>query len=415
MILTANVPEESQETQPGQFENGSFRDHGQTPPANSLFVAYRYDRNTNDSKGDARFMKKFVSILAAAALLMTLTASFASAQIIGGEGTMFVYTENGGPLNVRSDPRTGDNVIGQLEYGTAVYVTVFDGDWCGIKFNSVIGWVQSRFLQWSEPASRPTPAPTPEPHEDPGEEELRNEIAIPPVQVQVVAGRATGWADMRILPSMDAGRVQYCPDGMQLTAFAETPNWFHVTDPSSGSVGYVMKSCLMIIPAAQPSVDSETRLGTLNVHGQFLIRGKIPEGYTLQLISSQSSRIIASLTSDDARRPQMMLTIAFDEMYAGVERLNDLSNEEMDSLKQSYMDLNAVTFSEMFTAAGTKLLIARETGSDEDFISIFSLYKGYGIEFLLSPNPGAADQSLTDAQLQMAIDFLSSLDFIPAN
>ena len=47
---------------------------------------------------------------------------------------MYVYTENGGPLNVRSDPRTGDNVIGQLEYGTAVYVTVFDGDWCGIKF-----------------------------------------------------------------------------------------------------------------------------------------------------------------------------------------------------------------------------------------------------------------------------------------
>ncbi len=366
-------------------------------------------------------MKKFVSILAIAALLMTLTASFASAQKIGGEGTMFVYTENGGPLNVRSDPRIGDNIIGQLEYGSAVYVTVFDGDWCGIKYNSVIGWVQSRFLQWSAPAPRPEPAPTPEPEpapvppEDPAEEELQNEVSIPPVQVQVVAGRSTGWADMRLLPSMDAGRVQFCPDGIQLTAFAETPNWFHVTDPASGSVGYVMKSYLMIIPAGQPSVDSETRLGTLNVNGQFLIQGKIPEGYTLRLISSQSSRIIASLTSDDAQRPQMMLTIAFDEMYAGVERLNDLNDAQLDSLKQSYMDLNAVTFSEMFTVAGTKLLIAREVGSDEDFISIFSLYKGYGIEFLLSPNPDAASQSLTDEQLQMAVDFLSGLDFIPAN
>ena len=60
---------------------------------------------------------------------------------------------------------------------------------------------------------------------------------------------------------------------MQLTAFAETPNWFHVTDPASGSIGYVMKSFLKIIPAVQPSVDSETRLGTLNVNGQFLIQG----------------------------------------------------------------------------------------------------------------------------------------------
>ena len=375
----------------------------------------QYDQNINDREGEPDFMKKFVSILAAAVLLMTMTASFASAQTIGGEGTMYVYTENGGPLNVRSDPRTGDNVIGQLEYGASVYVTVFDGDWCGIRYNSVIGWVQSRFLQWSMPAPKPAPAPTPDPHDDPGEEELQNEIAIPPVQVQVAAGRSTGWADMRTLPSWDAGRVQYCPDGMQLTAFAETPNWFHVTDPASGSIGYVMKSFLKIIPAVQPSVDSETRLGTLNVNGQFLIQGKIPDGYTLQLISSQSSRIIASLTSDDTQRPQMMLTIAFDEMYAGVERLNDLGDVETASLKQSYMDMNAVAFSDMFTAAGTRLLIARETGSDEDFISIFSLYKGYAIEFLLSPNPGAASQSLTDAQLQTAVDFLSGLEFIPAN
>ncbi|MBR3430100.1 MAG: SH3 domain-containing protein [Clostridia bacterium] len=381
----------------------------------NLFVTYYYDRNTNDSKGKPKMMKRFVTILAAAVLLMTVTASFASARTIGGKGTMFVYTENGGPLNVRSDPRTGDNIIGQLEYGASVYVTVFDGDWCGIQFNSVIGWVQSRFLQWSAPAPRPAPTPTPDPHDDPGEEELQNEVAIMPIRVQVVASRSTGWADMRILPSSDAGRVEYCPDGMQLTAFAETPNWFHVTDPTSGSVGYVMKSLLMIIPDVQPSVDSETQIGTLNVNGQFLIQGKIPEEYTLQLISSQSSRIIASLTAGDAQRPQMRLTIAFDERYAGVERLNDLSEEEISSLKQSYMDMNAVTFSEMFTAAGTKLLIARETGNDEDFISIFSLYNGYAIEFLLSPNPAAAAQTLTDAQLQTAIDFLSSLEFIPAN
>lgn len=369
-------------------------------------------------------MKKVLSILAAVVLLIAMTASFASAQTIGGRGTMFVCTKNGGRLNVRSDPRIGDNIIGHLDYGEAVYVTVFDGDWCGIQYNDQFGWVQSRFLQWSAPAPKPTraprpqptaaPAPTAAPQYDPATEELQYEVPITSVQVQVVAGRSSGWADLRILPSWDAARVQFCPDGMQLTAFAETPSWFHVTDPSSGSVGYVRKDYLMIIPAVQPAVDSETRIGTLNVNGQFVIQGKIPEGYHLQLISSQSSRLIAALTAEDAQRAQMMLTISFDETYADVERLNDLSEEAMDALKQSYMDMNEVAFSEMATAAGTKLLIAREIGNDEDFISIFSLYKGFDIEFLLSPNPGAGSQSLTDAQLQTAVDFLSDLEFLPA-
>ena len=364
-------------------------------------------------------MKKLVSILAVAALLIAMTVSFASAETIGGRGTMFVYTKNGGHLNVRSDPRIGNNVIGRLEYGAPVYVTVFDGDWCGIQYKSGFGWVQSRFLRWSAPAPRPKPKPTaapaPVPQEDPAEEELHNEVPITPIQVQVVAGRSSGWADMRILPSWDAGRVQYCPDGSQLNAFAETPNWFHVTDPTSGSIGYVRKDYLMIIPAVQPAVDNETRIGTLNVNGQFQIQGYIPEGYHLRLITSQSSRIIAALTADDAERPQMMLTITSDEMYAGVERLNDLGEEAVASLKQSYMDMNEVAFSEMFTAAGTKLLIAREIGNDEDFISIFSLYKGYAIEFLLSPNPDAGSQFLTDAQLQTAVDFLSNLEFLPVS
>ena len=72
-------------------------------------------------------------------------------------------------------------------------------------------------------------------------------------------------------------------------------------------------------------------------------------------------------------------------------------------------------FSEAETAGGTKLLIARETGSDEDFVSIISLYKGYYVEFVLSPNPNAADQKLTDEQIQAGISFLSTLEFIPAN
>ncbi len=365
-------------------------------------------------------MKKMISMLAAIALLLTMTVSFASAEEKGfGLGTMFVYTENGKTLNVRSSPETGDNIIGQLSYGTQVNVTGFEGNWARIDYLGGTAWVQSHFLQWYAPGPKPTPQPAPEPVPDPETEqmnaELLSEVNIPRTIVQAQARRTTGWVNMRVYPSKKTGCVQTCSDGAQLIAFAETINWYHVIDPATGNNGYIRKDFLKILPVEQPVVDEETRIGTLNVNGEFMLQGKIPEGYKLQVISAQNSKIIATLVADDESRPQMLLTIAFDEMFADKGRMNDLSAEEIETLKASFTDMNEVELTEEETTAGTKLLIAKETGSDEDFVSIFSLYKGYSVEFVLSPNPQAMEQKLTKEQIQTGIDFLSNLDFIPAN
>ena len=363
-------------------------------------------------------MKKMISILAAIALLLTMTVSFASAEGNRlGLGTMFVYTENGKTLNVRSSPETGDNIIGHLKYGTEVNVTGFDGGWAKISYLGGPAWVQSRFLQWYAPGPKPAPKPDPEPDPDTTQmnAELRSEVSIPQTAMQAQANRASGWVNMRIYPSKETKRVQTCPDGAQLFAFGETTNWYHVTDPATGNIGYIRKDFLKIVPVEQPVVDEDTRIGTLNVNGEFLLQGKIPEGYKLQVISARNTKIIAALVAEDESRPQMLLTIAFDEMFADVDRMNDLSAEEIETLKASFTNMNEVEFSEAETAAGTKLLVAKETGSDEDFASIISLYKGYSVEFVLSPNPNAADQKLTDEQIQAGINFLSDLEFIPAN
>ena len=361
-------------------------------------------------------MKKLVALLTAVALLLTVMASFASAEGTGfGLGTMFVYTENGKGLNVRSSPETGENIIGSLPYGASVDVTGFEGSWARIAYLGGPAWVQSRFLQWYAPGPRPAPQPEPDPGTEQMNAELQSEVSIPQTAMQAQAGRASGWVNMRVYPSKETGRVQTCPDGAQLIAFAETTNWYHVTDPFTGNSGYIRKDFLKIVPVEQPVVDEETRIGTLNVNGEFMLQGKIPEGYRLQVISAQNTRIIATLVTEGESRPQMLLTVAFDEMFAGVERMNDLSAEEIETLKASFTDMNQVEFSEAETAAGTKLLIARETGSDEDFASIISLYKGYSVEFVLSPNPNAAAQRLTDEQIQAGISFLNTLEFIPAN
>jgi len=95
--------------------------------------------------------------------------------------------------------------------------------------------------------------------------------------------------------------------------------------------------------------------------------------------------------------------------------MNDLTNDEMDTIKASFTAMNEVSFEEEETSHGSKLLIVKENGADTDFVDIFSIYKGYSVEFVLSPNPQAADQTLTAEQIQMCIDFLSDLDFIPVS
>ena len=360
-------------------------------------------------------MKKLLSILLALMLLVPAALAESPENIVVGPGRMYVYTENGKSLNVRSEPRTGDNVVGHVKYGGAVDVVSFLDGWAEIVWGDSLAYVQSRFLQWYEPKEKPTPT------EDPNAEEkakLRNELAseadIEPLTLQVHATRSSGWVNMRSEPSKLGKRVDSLPDGTGLKADGATTNWYRVTNPANGKAGYVHKNFVIVIPTPDPVIDTTADIGKLSVNGVFDLQCTVPDGYTIQVISAQKTRIIATLVADDAAKPQMVLTVAFDEMYAGVDRMNDMSAEDLETLKKSYTDMNEVEFSEAETGEGTKLLVAKETGEDEDFVSFLSVYKGYTVEFVLTPNPAAADQTLTDDQIQKCVNFLTGLQFIPA-
>ena len=227
-------------------------------------------------------MKKLVSLALAALLLLSLAVSVFAEPIFND--TMFVYTENGKTLNVRSTPDTGDNIIGHLKYGAKVKVTEFQGDWACIQYTpDLIAYVQSRYLQWYAPDPKPAPEPTEKPEKDEEtkkkEAELRSEVEIDPVPLQAKATRASGWVNMRKEPSKTTRRIERCADGAELTAFAETTNWYHVTDPDTGNSGYIRKDFLREIPVPQPAADTAAQIGKLNVNGEFVLQGRIPDGY----------------------------------------------------------------------------------------------------------------------------------------
>ena len=82
--------------------------------------------------------------------------------------TMFVYTDNGQGLNVRSAPYVGNNIIGLAPYASEVQVIRFlDNGWACIVWYGGEAYVQSRYLQWYQPSPyypvTPTPTPTPRP------------------------------------------------------------------------------------------------------------------------------------------------------------------------------------------------------------------------------------------------------------
>ena len=342
---------------------------------------------------------------------------------------MYVKTTNGKDVNVRSEPFKGDNVIGTVPYGGQVVVDwsyAGNDGWTKVVWGSMgDGYIMSRFLVDSAPGPVVTPYPIDneskevDPEKKKLEKELKSEVAFADYfYIAVRAPRASGWANFRTGPSKTTKRVSSFSDGKELLAIGETTNWYRAIDQATGKVGYIHKTYTVRL-AKQYVSEKETSngvqaLGTLNVNGEFNLTCVLPEGYNLQVINVRGNQIIASVLSDDMTRPQMYLSIAYDESYGDVEKLNNLSEADLAILEETFKDMNDVNISYRETTHGTRLMVARETGADTDFVDILTIYKGYFIEFNMAPNPQAADQTLTDDQIQMCVNFLSDLDFVAA-
>lgn len=363
-------------------------------------------------------LRKIAVLLLAASLLFTAMIPAASATE-WGTSVMYVKTENGGSVNVRSAPCVGDNIIGTVNYGDSVLTDwsyAGNDGWTKVVWGSMgDGYIMSRYLVDSKPGPSKREQ---EKEREQLKKELESEKDVEePFSIVVRPGRVTGWVNFRTGPSTSSDRIGSFPDGKKLTVQGETINWYHARDPETGKVGYIYKEYtarVMIKYYYQiGTINTAQKLGTLNVNGEFELTCKLPDGYKLQVVSANGDKIIASVLSEDTAKPQLYLSIAFDESYSGVERMNDLSDEELALLESTFQAMNDVDITYRETGYGTKLLIARETGSDTDFVDILSIYKGYFVEFNMTPNPKAADQTLTDAQIQMCIDFLTDVDFTP--
>ena len=151
---------------------------------------------------------------------------------------------------MRSEPKSGENVIDQLEYGTEVIVegpVIINADWSCIrnkKGKDGVAYVMTRYLVNSKPGD--TEKVLAEKERKANLEELNRQLSSArpletPLLIVVRATRASGWINFRVGPGVAADRIASLPDGRELKAISETDKWYQAIDSESGKTGYVSK------------------------------------------------------------------------------------------------------------------------------------------------------------------------------
>ena len=182
------------------------------------------------------------------------------------------------------------------------------------------------------------------------------------------------------------------------------------------SILLILALALGFTAAAAEEPNGKVTIGTISINGAFTLKCGLPEGYKIMPLRVTDSEVRALLYSGEEGNPRMYLSVAFDETYADVDRMNDLDDEAMDLLEQSFVANDpTVEISYDETGLGTRLLIAKQTEDKPNYIDFLSVYKGYFVEFVMVASDKDMTKELTDDQLALCIDFLTDLDFVPEN
>lgn len=160
-------------------------------------------------------------------------------------------------------------------------------------------------------------------------------------------------------------------------------------------------SLMLVLGVSAGLADEKAELGSVEA---FSIRSIIPEGYTFSLITSSGLNLVGILSGGEGK-PTVTVSIAFSEEYAGVERFNDVDEQTVQEIKDSFLNMDDVVFEDLETAYGTRLL--KVTQANRSFADIYSIYKGYETEFVV-----AAQSEVTDEDIQMLVQFISDMDFV---
>ena len=163
------------------------------------------------------------------------------------------------------------------------------------------------------------------------------------------------------------------------------------------------------------NTDEKTEMGTIDFGGRFIIKGKIPEGYTLIEEEKQEQVFInATLKNEnDPTAPYLTIRVYLKDTFENPHtRMNDLTEGELKYYEDTFTEDADVKIEYTETGLGTKLMQITEIGVDTDWVAFFSIYEGYEIELTIHASELAETRELSDEVIAKAIQFLTDMDFI---
>ena len=168
---------------------------------------------------------------------------------------------------------------------------------------------------------------------------------------------------------------------------------------------------MMLMTCATALGEAEkASMGVLKVSKAFDIRySPLPNDYQLSITRQDADYIHADIEAATETQPRMDLVNAFSDLWEGTEKLNDVSEEDLEAVRESFREeYPDAEFSFRETAYGTKLmLVTTPTGQDA---YIYTIYKEHEIEIHIFT--GLQQDALEEADIERVVDFLSNMDFV---
>ena len=149
---------------------------------------------------------------------------------------MYVKTDNGKGLNLRTEPCMGDNKVGSIPYGSRVsIVKIVNSNWALVHPDGYMApyYVQRRYLVKKNPGK----------YTDTTEVvvnyHFKNFKHVDPYEVTVTTGKGGGVANLRWAPNKGAALMEKLLPGSTVKVIAKTSDWYQVIDESNNYAGFL--------------------------------------------------------------------------------------------------------------------------------------------------------------------------------
>lgn len=134
-----------------------------------------------------------------------------------------------------------------------------------------------------------------------------------------------------------------------------------------------------------------------------------PDGYEIES-EIIDDFLIVKIENPDSSKPLFLMTVAPDEEYSELERLNDLTEADFEAYVQSLLqDYACPSAKTLETSYGSKVVLINDDNTESDSAALIGIYKGYALALYIEYPDGS---DVDEEAVNTAVKLFSDMDFV---